>query len=467
MKIKSFAKRDRDHFLSRRNLIKWSLATGAALGVPVWKVFEILENNAGYAVAGPASCLETNRSIHLVAGGGGLGWFAQLFPHPDLARANSGSFTFHRPGEQIEVPGADHDLVLSPDSPRLSLAPEKQITCIMGGDIEIHTDTPAYTSTLGSNTSLFAACSAMQLTNPTLVPVITVGGQSLGAAPGAPRAASVPSSESILALFDSAASRLGGTLEEDADALLFESYYNSLLELNAAVGKPGTARGLATGQDAARLLGTNLANELAATPDDLLRYQIGPATRELQAELGKGLIIAAKAFRLGLTSMVVLPALIEDPHGAFDQGGFMQTEVGQLGHMIDMFFEDLKIDDPWCPGTMIEDNTVMSIHGDTPRTPFQRSNWPDPTPGNTNIAFVYGAGYLKSGWFGTVERSGDNSIQLWDPETGDPVPFSASMRRANAKHAAAAVAFAVARGDDRRVSDFTDDSVQGITNLPF
>lgn len=465
MKIKSFERRDREYQMSRRSLIKWSFATGAALGLPVWKIFEVLEGAGGYALAGPAACLETNRSVHIQAGDGGLGWFMQLWPHPDLARAMNPAFTFHRPGEHVEVPGTDHDLVLAPEAPRQGLAASKQMTCMLGGDIEIHTKTPAFTSTLGGNTSLFAAAAAMQVTNPTLVPVITIGDQSLGTASGAPRAASVPTAESIIALFDAAASRIGGALENVQDATLFDVYYNALLSLNAAAGKPGTVRGVATGQDAARLIGTNLANVLAPTPDDLIRYNIGPTTRTAQAEIGKALIITAKAFQRGLTSMVVIPAFRDDPHGAFDNMPTLLDEVAQLGRMLDEFFNDLSVDDPSCPGNTVADNTILSIHGDTPRTPFQRSNWPDPTPGNCNVAFVYGAGYLKSGWFGAVDRTGDSSIRGWDPTTGEPIDFSGQVRRDNGKHAAAAIAYAIARGDSRRVGDFTNVNIEGITNI--
>lgn len=466
MKIKSFEKRDREHHMNRRNLIKWTLATGAALGLPLWKTFEVMEHTGGYALAGPASCYETLRSVHIQAGDGGLGWFTQLYPHPDMARAMDGSFTFHRPGEHIEVPGADHDLVLSPDAPMLGMDPKKQVTCILGGDIEIHTKTPGYTSTIGGNISLFAACAAMQASNPSLVPVITIGDQSIGSASGAPRAASVPTAESIIALFDSAASRAGGALEMDQDASVFADYYNGLLTLNAAVGKPGTARSVATGQDAARLLGTNLANVLAPTQDDLIRYNIGPATRTEQAEIGKALIITAKAFRLGLTNMVMIPAFRDDPHGTFDDMPFHLQEMNQIGGMLNAFMMDLDVEDPTCAGSTVLDSTVLSIHGDTPRNPFRRPNWPDPSPGDCNVAFVYGAGYLKSGWFGQVDRTGKNSIQAWNPETGDLTAFSGAMRRENGKHAALAVAYAVAKGDERKVNLFSNTNINGILNLP-
>ena len=42
--------------LGRRDLIKWSLFAGAALGLARWKVYEVLEDTVGTAVAADASC---------------------------------------------------------------------------------------------------------------------------------------------------------------------------------------------------------------------------------------------------------------------------------------------------------------------------------------------------------------------------------------------------------------------------
>ena len=49
------AKRDEHHELTRRALIKWSVAAGAALGVSRAKIFEILERTGGRDVAMAAS----------------------------------------------------------------------------------------------------------------------------------------------------------------------------------------------------------------------------------------------------------------------------------------------------------------------------------------------------------------------------------------------------------------------------
>ena len=52
-------RKDERRQLSRRGLIKWSLATGAFLGLPRWKVFESLEVAGGSALAADAELDES------------------------------------------------------------------------------------------------------------------------------------------------------------------------------------------------------------------------------------------------------------------------------------------------------------------------------------------------------------------------------------------------------------------------
>ena len=66
------AARDAQRAIGRRQLIKWSLFTGAALGLGRGKVFQILEDSVDSALAADACALKTNRSVHLVAGNGGF-----------------------------------------------------------------------------------------------------------------------------------------------------------------------------------------------------------------------------------------------------------------------------------------------------------------------------------------------------------------------------------------------------------
>jgi hypothetical protein len=118
--------------------------------------------------------------------------------------------------------------------------------------------------------------------------------------------------------------------------------------------------------------------------------------------------------------------------------------------MFDAFYADLMgRDDSTCAGKKIGDNVVISIHGDTPKTPLDRNGWPDGTPGNSNWTYVFGNGLLKTGWFGGIDRNG--VVTGWNPTTGGTSTQTSAQL---AMPASAAIAYAVAKGDIRRVDDF-------------
>ncbi len=446
--------RDERRGIGRRALIRWSVATGAALGLPLWKVFEVLEGSGGKALAADATCATTNRSVHIVAGNGGFAWFQLLWPHNDVAAAGNAMFAFHAPGMQTMATGTDRPLTLGPEAPWKTLDGKRQVTAMMAGSNETHTDAPSSSSTIMAGTTLFAACAALQQSQPTLVPVIAIDNVPYGSAPGAPRVARVGSAEAIVGLFDSVASRMGGVLSTTSDADLFETSYKAFLSLQAAANVPTSTRPFSTAKTSARLLGKNLAAALAPSAADLARYGVDAASPTKLLELAKALVIASKAFTLGLTSSVVVPAMRDDPHGAFNDMMNLRATVGTLGKILDAFLADLMaVDDPTCGGHKIGENVVISIHGDTPKTPLDRGGWPDGTPGQSNWVYVMGAGYLKSGWFGGIRR--DGTARGWDPATGSENAMDAGTTAASA---AAAVTFAVAKGDMRRV----DDVARGI-----
>ena len=442
--------RDEQRQLSRRGLIKWSLATGAFLGLPRWKVFESLEVAGGQALAADAACHPTARSVHIVAGTGGFAWFQLLWPHNDVAASGNGGFAFHAFGEQTMADGTDRPLTLGPEAPWKDLNGHLQVTALMSGTNETHTQQPTSSSTIDGGTSLFAACAAMQTTNPTLVPVIAIDDAPFGDAAGAPRVARVGSADQIVSLFNSAASREGGLLANSADAELYDASYKALLSLNAAAGTPTTLRPFETGKTASSLLGTNLADALRPSDADLARYGIDGGSPTKLVEFAKSLVITAKAFTMGLTSSVLIPAFRDDPHGAFNDMGNLRATVRTIGASLDAFRADLMAtEDASCAGKKVGDNTVISIHGDTPKNPLDRNGWPDGTPGNSNWTYVLGAGQLKTGWFGGIDRSG--GVTGWDPQTGEAAQMSSGQ---TAMSASAAIAYAVAKGDMRRVNDF-------------
>ena len=456
--MKSKKNRDARRALTRRQLIKYTAFVGASLGLPRWKVFEAIEATGGVAMAQDAACAVTNRSVHIVAGIGGFAWFQLLWPHIDVAASGNQSFAFHAFGEQTTVQGTDRQLVVAPETPWKSLFPNRQVTALMAGRNETHTQTPVSSTSIGGQTGLFAAASALQSVNPTLVPVIAVANVPVGNAAGAPRAAAVPGPDSIVELFNSAASRAGGALDNSADAELFESSYKSFLALHAAAGRPTVKGAFGTGRIAANLLGKNLADALRPTDADLARYGVNAGSQTKLLDIAKTLITTAKAFKLGLTSSVIMSALNDDPHGAFNDMATLRSTAATIGMSLDAFMADLmEADDPTCSGSKIGENTVISIHGDTPKTPLARSGWPDGTPGNSNWMYVLGAGYLKSGWHGGILR--DGTVRGFDPATGlDNNTPAAAL----ADPAGAAVLYAVAKGDMRRVQDFYRGDIAGI-----
>ena len=458
----STTKREAQRHISRRSLIKWSLAAGAALTVPRWKVFEVLERSGGKALAAEAACMPTNRSVHVVAGIGGFAWFQLLWPHNDVAAAapGNGAIAFHAPGQTTLAQGTDRPLTLAPETPFRSLPGARQMSAFMCGNNETHTDTPVSNTALAGS-SIFAVAAALQNTNPTVIPVIALGVAPYGTAPGAPVAARVGVPEDIVGLFNSAASKAGGLLEKVEDAELYRAHYDALASLNRAANRSTTKASYYTAKQAAGLLGTNLASALSVSQGDLDRYGITAGTRANVAEIGRTLIIAVKAFKLGLTSSVVLPAMRDDPHGAWnDMAGTLAT-VASLGAIFDAFWADLDATpDDSCGGASLADNFVMTIHGDTPKDPLNKDGWPDGTPGNANWVYVLGNGLLKTGWHGGIDRNG--GVTGFDPATGQNAAFDGA---ASAQATTAAIAYAVSRGDTRRVGDFVRGvNLAGITN---
>jgi hypothetical protein len=455
------SERDEKRALSRRSLIKWSLATGAVLGLPRWKVFEVLERSAGKAAAADAACHPTMRSVHLVAGTGGFAWFQLLWPHNEIAAAGNANFAFHAPGQQTMAAGTDKPLTLGPQAPWKDLPGRRQVSAFMAGQNETHSRGPSTASTLMGQ-SIFAVAAALQTTNPSVVPVIAVDDAPFGTAEGAPRPARVGSGEQIIGLFNSAASREGGLLTNPADADLYAANYAALIGLNRAAGRSTTLKSYETSQKAAGLLGTNLASVLTPTNEDMIRYGVDLGTRNTIRELATTLMISVKAFKLGLTSSVIMPVFNDDPHGAFNDMANLTSTVTQLGRVLDGFWADLEATpDDSCAGSTLADGIVITIHGDTPKDPRDRSGWPDGTPNNSNWIYVLGNGYLRTGWHGGVKA--DGSTRGFDPATGAE-NNTPSGQLSDA--ATAAIAFAIARGDDRRVSDFARGvDARGITVL--
>ncbi len=446
-----FAKREESYELSRRALIKWTVAAGAALGVSRSKIFDILEGAAGRGTAFAAAANPTTRSVHLVAGNGGAAWFQLLWPQVDIAMANNPNFAWQYPGAAQLVPGTFKPLARGADTPFENLPAQRQMTCFTCGNNETHTGQPT-SLTLLNGSNIHAIAAVLQSSSPSVIPVITFGQTSLGNAPGAPVAAQVGNADDAVGLFNSAASRAGGLLSTGSHASLYKAQYDAFAQLNRAANRSTTKKAYTTASGAASFLGTNLAAKLQTTSEDLTAYGIDGNTRGNVRAIANGLIFAVKAFKMGLTNSLVIPAMNDDPHGAWADGSAM-TVPGQLRKVFDGFMNQLTstVDD--VTQTTLADDTVMTIGGDTTKNSRDRNGWPDGTDMNSNMLWVYGAGHLKTGWFGRVQANGQ--VEGFDAN-GAAAAYNGQQ---TARLGLASVAYAIAKRDERAISTFAN----GIT----
>jgi hypothetical protein len=445
------SQRDEQHALTRRALIKWSVAAGAALGVSRSKIFDILENTAGKGVAFAAAEHATTRSVHIADGNGGGAWYQLFWPQTDIALAANPQFAYHKPGMAKAFPGTANPLVTGPDTPWTSLPAQRQVTAFLCGNNETHTRRPQSPVTLNGN-NIFAIATALQSSSPSVVPVVTVSDATIGTAPGAAPAANVANADGIVGLFNSAASRAGGLLAKTTDAQLYRAHYDALFQLNRAATRSTIKPAFTTADGAAKFLGTNLSMQLQVAPEDLTRYGVNGARNNI-VQIARALIITVKAFKMGLCNSVVLPGMGDDPHGAF--GGDVNTVPALLKGVFDAFMTDLTKTTDDSTQVSLADDTVITFTTDTTKDPLTANGWPDNTPSNTNVMYVYSAGHLKPGWFGSIDRKG--TVQGFGPD-GKPAAYNGATA---AKYATASVAYAIAKRDERAISLFANGTTIG------
>ncbi len=456
------SKRDEQRHMTRRALIKWTVAAGAALGVSRSKIFEIIEGSADKELAFAAAAATTTRSVSLVAGNGGLSWYTLFWPHNDIAAGatSSNDLAWQSPGLQTLVTGTDNPLTIGPDTPWQSLPASRQVTTFTCGGNETHTRQPKTSVDLNGN-NIYSVVSALQASAPSVVPMITIGDVDIGTAPGALKASNVTDASGIVGLFNSAASRAGGLLANSNDATIYKAQYDAFTQLNRASNRSTTKIAYTTASGAAKFLGTNLASQLAVTPADLTRYGVTGSTRSTVSDIANAFIIAVKAFKMGLTNALVLPVMDDDPHGAFDQND-VATVPPSMKLVFDGFMSDLQNTTDSASNQVLSDDTVITIHGDTPKNCTQKTGWVDSTPGGTNEVFVYGAGYLKTGRWGAIDRTGAVTSYGTD---GKPTTTYSGTTTANI--ACASIAYAIVKGNERAASLFTSGiQVGGIFGVP-
>jgi hypothetical protein len=448
------SERDEKHELTRRALIKWSVAAGAALGVSRSKIYEILDKTAGKGVAFAAEQRETTRLVALCAGNGGLANFQLLWPQVKVAQARNPDFAWHRPGMEQLVAGTNNPLAIGPDTPWAKLPAARQVTGFVCGRNETHTNN-VQSTTVVNGINMFAFATALQAGAPAVLPAVTIGDATLGTAPGGATPANVANAQGIVGLFNSAASREGGLLAKTTDAELYKAHYEAFIQLNRAANRATTKTSYVTATGAAQFLGRNLSERLRITPEDEARYGINGNTRGNVAAIGRAFIVTVKAFSMGLTNAVVMPAMRDDPHGMFN--GDFNIVPAQLKTVFDAFMDDLTATLDDATQTPLADDTVITINGDTPKDPLSRGGWPDGTPRNCNMVYIYSAGHLKSGWFGGVNP--DGSVDGVGPD-GKIAAYNATE---TAKYATASIAYAVSKRDDRKIQEFANGvTVAGV-----
>jgi hypothetical protein len=326
------------------------------------------------------------------------------------------------------------------------------MTCFTCGSNEQHVVQPDSTTLLNGQ-NIFSVASALQATTSAVLPLVAITtaqtrlvatGATGGATP-----ATVAAADGIVDLFNSAASRAGGLLAKTTDAGLYKAHYDALIQLNRGINRSTQRTSYVTAQGSAKFLGTNLSSKLAVTPADLTRYGIDGGSRANVTAIARTFIIAVKAFKMGLTNSIVMPAMNDDPHDAFSSGD-VNSIPARLRAVFDAFMADLTttIDE----NTMkpLSEDTVITICGDTTKDPLNRNAWPDGSPQGTNTVYVWSGGHLKTGWFGQVKANGN--VDGFDGN-GNATAYNGAN---TARFAMASIAYAIAKRDERAISAFAN-----------
>ena len=433
MKFKSIRKRDEQHELSRRALIGWMTAAGAALSVPLWKTSEIIEGTHGKAWAADGTCLGANRFMGLRLEVGSFAWITQVFPWSGMAQnaQNNNDSYLHRANRGHMATGLERDLWIAPPMEGIQAIinnPNYLWTLAVAGANQTHTANPTSASTTNLGNSVAASASALHFASsvPRLLPGVSVGGPNFGTAPGAVAPASVGAADDMIALLNSAATSAGGVLSREPNPAVFKQHVDAFLSLNRLSGRATTQSAFEISKTAGFTVGQNFADVLTPTSADLAKFGLdgstfgGAGLNGGMQDLGKYLIISAKYFINGLAAhtMWAGDSGRRDPHGGFGQFETSRLHAMQIGHMFKAFFDMINIDDPLCPSEPIWKNLVMFLHGDTPKSQRNNNggNWADGTVGGHNQVVVFGAGYLRAGQYGNLLPNGN--LTTWNVDTG-------------------------------------------------
>lgn len=367
---------------------------------------------------GPAVDCKAQRTVHIVAGTGGLAWFTLIWPPAGVIKNFTPTFAYDDPGLAKDVTtDPSHPLFIRKNG-ALGVWEGKgtnpQPSVFVAGQNETHTQTPSSVVTSGGN-GLLAAAAAIQVS--ALAPPVPVlafeRSAPYGTAPGAPTALVVADVEAAI----------------------------SSLEAQ------GVINALA-------------ASMLRPSSTQLARY--APANAPISVTtLGSRLAFTANAMKMGLFGSVLVPAFNDDPHGAFVDGS-ATVRANQLAVMLDAFYADLETGNELECGKggqllSLADNVVLMVSGDTMKNSYMNSGWPDGTAGNSNLLYLRSNGFTKPGWFGDLQPG---SIRVFfDPATGLGGTGDAQSDT-NATFAGAL--YAIARGNRMAIAPYTSSQFDGL-----
>jgi len=446
----------------RREFLRWSATVAACLGLERARFLNVLGDSAGSASADEAACNSTTRMVAVGDGGGGLSNWTQIFPFMKVISSTNPAYSHYALGKGVAATGYDKPYMYGPDSP-WQVGSKWKVSAFLCGTGDAHTQNSTSASNMGTN-SLYASAAAIQQANPSLLPVLSVGGLMFGAAPGAPAVAAVGAANQLIDLFNSAASK--ALLQTPENGALSEAYYKAFLGLNAAAGRTTVAKQYGTGKVSMNLLAKNLAAQLTPTDAEKALFGLTGTTNSSVTAMSNAMITSVKAFSLGLSSMLIVPGLRDDPHGRFAGGDAAAAAIAaSMGKMLNGLHDLAKSkQDPGCSAKTLADTMTFVVTGDTYKAPFQRNGWGDGTVGNSNVLYLMGGGYTKTGWFGDVDPTA--GAVGWDQATGVTAGTYAGRQAELGASAGAAVLYAVAKGDMRRVRDFYNGkAIDGAVNI--
>lgn len=332
------------------------------------------------------------QALHIVAGNGGYAYFQLMWPQVEVAQNPGANAAVIEPASAGHLFAADgkgnREWLATSFAPWIDSHgdPMKgmEISAFLSGSNETHTSSPSSGYVLSSGSSNIAGIAAYQASHATFVaPLVQAGTGSVGTAPGAPAVTAVASAAELITLYQTLAGvDLTPTADEEAE----------------------------------------------------FRIDADPAL----ADFGRRLIVAAKAFRRGLSGTIVVSFPGDDPHGAFNNLPALKARLEVIKAQLNGFHSLLRSS---------ADHVLITINGDTPKNPLNNQGWGDGTPSNANWIFVVGKGYLKQGWFGRIHA--DGTVSTFDPATGNDAVQNAGRK----VFSAAAIAYAGTRGDTAFLSD--------------